>query len=276
VKLGFTKMHGLGNDFIVVDGLDDPVELEWEQVRRLANRRLGIGCDQLLIVTRSNGSDTDFAYRIYNADGGEVEQCGNGARCVALFLKARGLVSSDNLRIDTAAGVLEMNWESDEGIRVNMGEPVFEPARIPFQAERQAPIYDLDVNQRNQKIGVVSIGNPHAVLRVDDVASAPVDTLGPAIEWHPRFPNRVNVGFMQVDNPSCIRLRVYERGTGETLACGSGACAAVAVGHEQGLLDSRVSVRLRGGELVISWQGKGNPIWMTGPAERVYEGEIEL
>jgi diaminopimelate epimerase len=180
------------------------------------------------------------------------------------------------LRIDTAAGVLEMNWESDEGIRVNMGEPVFEPARIPFQAERQAPIYDLDVNQRNQKIGVVSIGNPHAVLRVDDVASAPVDTLGPAIEWHPRFPNRVNVGFMQVDNPSCIRLRVYERGTGETLACGSGACAAVAVGHEQGLLDSRVSVRLRGGELVISWQGKGNPIWMTGPAERVYEGEIEL
>ncbi|TDJ31293.1 MAG: diaminopimelate epimerase [Gammaproteobacteria bacterium] len=276
MKLRFCKMHGLGNDFVVVNGLDDPMELEWEQIRRLADRRLGVGCDQLLIVTRSNGSDADFAYRIYNADGGEVEQCGNGARCVALFLRDRGLVDGGTISIDTAAGILEMGWEDDGRIRVNMGEPVFEPARIPFQTDRRAVDYELEVNQRIQKIGVVSIGNPHAVLRVDDIASAPVDTLGSAIEWHPRFPNRVNVGFMQVDSPSSIRLRVYERGTGETLACGSGACAAVAVGHEQGLLDSRVAVRLPGGELVISWLGKGNPIWMTGPAVRVYEGEIEL
>jgi diaminopimelate epimerase len=276
MKLGFSKMHGLGNDFVVVNALDDPVELEWEQIRRLADRRLGVGCDQLLVVKRSNGSDADFSYRIYNADGGEVEQCGNGARCVALFLRDLGLVGDGTISIDTVAGVLEMGWEGDGRIRVNMGEPVFEPARIPFQADGQAVGYELDVNQRIQHIGVVSIGNPHAVLRVDDVASAPVKTLGPAIEWHPRFPNRVNVGFMQVDDPSSIRLRVYERGTGETLACGSGACAAVAIGHEQGLLDSRVTVRLPGGELVISWQGKGNPIWMTGPAERVYEGEIEL
>jgi diaminopimelate epimerase len=276
MKLSFSKMHGLGNDFVVVNGIENPVELEWEQIRRLADRRLGVGCDQLLIVTRSNGSDADFSYRIYNADGGEVEQCGNGARCVALFLRDLGLVDDESISIDTVAGILEMGWESDGRIRVNMGEPVFEPARIPFQADRQAADYELDVNQRIQKIGVVSIGNPHAVLRVDDVASAPVDTLGAAIEWHPRFLNRVNVGFMQVDSPSSIRLRVYERGTGETLACGSGACAAVAIGHEQGLLDSRVAVRLPGGELVISWQGKGNPIWMTGPAARVYEGEIEL
>ncbi len=272
----FVKMHGLGNDFVVIDAIRQQVALSPEAIRRLADRRRGIGCDQVLLVERPQSPDADFRYRIFNADGGEVEQCGNGARCFARFVRDEGLTTKDRIPVETLAGLIELEVLADGQVRVDMGEPVFEPQRIPFQAEARAPSYALEVNGENLDIGAVSMGNPHAVLRVEDVAEAPVVRLGPAIEHHPRFPQRANVGFMQILDRGHIRLRVFERGVGETEACGTGACAAVAVGRLQGLLDEDVQVSLPGGDLVISWAGEGAPLYMTGPAERVFEGSIEL
>ena len=274
--LKFTKMHGLGNDFVVIDGVRQPVALTPEQVRFLADRRRGVGCDQVLIVEPPQSAGVDFRYRIFNADGGEVGQCGNGARCFARFVVDAGLSDKTRIPVETASGRMELVLLDDGQVTVNMGVPRLEPAEIPFQAPARAEHYALDVDGRQVDIGAVSLGNPHAVLRVPDVTSAPVAELGPRIEHHPRFPERVNVGFMQVVARDHIRLRVFERGAGETDACGSGACAAAAVGQIQGLLDNVVRVSLPGGDLVISWAGVGHPLYMTGPATRVFEGQIEL
>ncbi|HEB98919.1 MAG TPA: diaminopimelate epimerase [Thiotrichales bacterium] len=272
----FVKMHGLGNDFVVIDAIRQHVELPPDAIRHIADRRRGIGCDQVLLVERPQSPDADFRYRIFNADGSEVEQCGNGARCFARFVRDEGLTTKDRIPVETLAGLIELEVLADGQVRVDMGEPVFEPQRIPFQAEARAPSYALEVNGESLDIGAVSMGNPHAVLRVEDVSEAPVARLGPAIEHHPRFPQRANVGFMQILDRGRIRLRVFERGVGETEACGTGACAAVVVGRLQGLLDEEVQVSLPGGDLVISWAGEGAPLYMTGPAERVFEGSIEL
>jgi len=276
MRLAFTKMHGLGNDFVVIDAIAQTVDLTAEQVRFLADRRFGVGCDQLLLVQRPQTAEADFRYRIYNADGGEVEQCGNGARCFARFVRDKGLTDRDTIRVETLGGPITLVVEADEQVRVNMGVPRLEPAEIPFTAPARAERYELDVDGTPCAIGAVSMGNPHAVLRVDDVDTAPVASLGPRIESHPAFPNRVNAGFMQVVDRGHIRLRVFERGAGETLACGTGACAAAVVGRVQGLLDDTVAVDLPGGRLVISWNGPGEPVFMTGPATNVFEGTIEL
>jgi diaminopimelate epimerase len=275
MRLRFTKMHGLGNDFVVLDATRDPVHLTPTLVRDLADRRFGIGCDQLLVVEPPRDPGTDFHYRIFNADGSEVEQCGNGARCFARFVRDQGLTDKDEIPVGTAAGPIRLYCEPDGQVRVNMGPPIREPARIPFLVPSQALEYPLMVAGEPLTIGAVSMGNPHAVLRVTDVESAPVAMLGPQIEHHPRFPARVNVGFMQVLDPSHIRLRVHERGAGETLACGTGACAAVVVGRLWEILGERVRVSLPGGDLVIQWLGGSEPVWMTGPATTVYQGEIE-
>ena len=272
----FTKMHGLGNDFVVIDGVRQPVALTPEQVRYLADRRHGVGCDQVLLVEKPQSADVDFRYRIFNADGGEVEQCGNGARCFARFVFEEGLTDKRVIPVETASGRMELVLLDDGQVRVDMGVPRLLPAEIPFDAPAPAPRYVLNVNSESVEIGAVSMGNPHAVLTVTDVATAPVATLGPRIESHPRFPQRVNVGFMQIITRNHIRLRVFERGAGETLACGSGACAAAAVGQAQGMLDNEVRVSLPGGDLMISWAGVGQPLYMTGPATRVFEGQIQL
>ncbi len=278
MKLKFTKMHGLGNDFVVFDGITQVVALTPEQCRRIADRHFGIGCDQILLVEKSarDDDDVDFRYRIFNADGGEVEQCGNGARCFVHFVRDKGLTDKTAIRVETASGVIEPRLLASGQVTVGMGAPRFAPADIPFAAEVEAMSYALKVGQHVLDIAVVSMGNPHAVLRVNDLDSAPVDILGAAIESHSRFPQRVNAGFMQVLTPHDIRLRVYERGAGETLACGTGACAAAVAGIRQGWLKSPVSVHTRGGDLVIEWAGQGQPVTMTGPAETVFEGEIEL
>lgn len=275
-RLRFTKMHGLGNDFVVFDAVTQAVDLAPEQVRRLADRRFGVGCDQVLLIEAARDRDTDFYYRIFNADGGEVEQCGNGARCFARFVADQGLTGKSVIPVGTRAGPIRLYLEPQGLVRVDMGEPVLAPARIPFLAAEQAPAYALEVAGETLSIGAVSMGNPHAVLQVDAVDDAPVERLGPLIEGHRRFPQRVNVGFMQVLARDAIRLRVYERGCGETLACGTGACAAVVAGRTQGLLDAQVSVTLTGGTLTIDWAGPGQPVWMTGPAATVFEGEIQL
>ncbi len=275
MTLKFTKMHGLGNDFVVIDAINQQVDLSPEQIRHLADRRFGIGCDQLLLVEPPRLPKTDFHYRIFNADGSEVEQCGNGARCFARFVRDKGLTDKDVIDVGTAAGPIRL-FIVREYVRVNMGAPVFEPERIPFKAEHVSPTYALQVEKAVISISALSMGNPHAVLQVNDVAEAPVETLGPLIEHHERFPERTNVGFMAVRNAGEIDLRVWERGAGETLACGTGACAAVVAGRLRGLLDERVKVHLPGGDLVISWAGGEAPVWMTGPAETVFEGEIEL
>ena len=276
MRLEFTKMHGLGNDFMVIDGVRRPIELAADQVRFLADRRRGVGFDQLLLAEAAQGAGADFRYRIFNADGGEVGQCGNGARCFARFVVDRGLTDKHCIRVETASGLLELALLDDGQVRVNMGVPRLEPKEIPFEASTRAPQYDLEVRGQPVQIGAASMGNPHAVLQVADVATAPVLDLGPHIERHPRFPDRVNVGFMQVIAPDHIRLRVFERGAGETAACGSGACAAVVVGQLQGSLAKEVRASLPGGDLVISWAGVGEPLFMTGPATRVFEGHIEL
>jgi len=268
-------MHGLGNDFVVLDATGGPLDLTPTLVRELADRRFGIGCDQLLVVEPPRDPATDFHYRIFNADGSEVEQCGNGARCFARFVRDQRLTDKDEIPVGTAAGPIRLYCESDGQVRVNMGPPVLEPARIPFLMPSQALTYPLEVVGERLTIGAVSMGNPHAVLRVTDVESAPVAMLGPQIEHHPRFPARVNVGFMQVLDPCHIRLRVHERGAGETLACGTGACAAVVVGRLWEILGERVRVSLPGGDLVIQWLGGSEPVWMTGPATTVYHGETE-
>jgi diaminopimelate epimerase len=276
MRLKFTKMHGLGNDFVVLDATHAPLALERDQLRLLADRHFGIGCDQILQVEPPRSPDTDFYYRIFNADGGEVEQCGNGARCFVRFVREHGLTEKTEIRVGTQSGVIVPKLEADGRVTVDMGVPQFEPARIPFIAERRALTYQLDVGGAAIEISALSMGNPHAVQVVKDVDAAPVRTQGPAIEAHARFPQRVNAGYMQIIDRGRIKLRVYERGAGETLACGTGACAAVVAGIQRNLLDDRVVVATRGGDLGISWQGEGKPVLMTGPAVTVFSGEIEL
>ena len=275
-KIRFTKMQGLGNDFVVFDGINQTVNLTPEQCRRIADRHFGVGCDQILLVEPSSRDDVDFRYRIFNADGGEVEQCGNGARCFVRFVHDKGLTDKTTIRVETASGIIEPRLLDNGQVIVNMGAPRFAPADIPFAAEAEAMTYPLKVGQHVINVAALSMGNPHAVLRVNDLDSAPVHILGPAIESHQRFPQRVNAGFMQVLTPHDIRLRVYERGAGETLACGTGACAAAVAGIHQDQLKSPVSVHTRGGDLIIEWAGKGQPVYMTGPAETVFEGELVI
>lgn len=269
-------MHGIGNDFVVIDAINQSVALSPEQIRSIANRRFGVGCDQILLVESATSSAADFRYRIFNADGGEVEHCGNGARCFMRFVHDEGLSDKPVLKVEKLSGHIELYLEDDGQVRVNMGVPQFQPDLIPFDAEREALSYPLLVGNDTLQVGAVSMGNPHAVLQVADVQLAEVGRIGPQIESHPRFPRQVNAGFMQVVSPEQIRLRVYERGSGETLACGSGACAAVAIGRRQQLLAEKVRVSLPGGELIISWSGDNEPVWMTGPANSVYKGTIKL
>lgn len=272
----FTKMHGLGNDFVVIDAIRQTVFLTPEKIRFIADRHFGIGCDQLLLVEDSPDSDADFRYRIFNADGSEVGQCGNGARCFARFVRDKKLSEKDNVLVDTNGGQLLLSFDKDGLITVNMGIPKHEPALIPLDVKQEQIFYALRVNGVEQRFGAVSLGNPHAVLQVPDIHKAEVGELGRALESHPVFPERANIGFMQVLDRNNLKLRVYERGAGETLACGSGACAAVVIGIEQQLLANDVLVELPGGQLKISWQGRGYPVLMTGPAVSIFEGSIEL
>jgi len=276
MRLKFIKMHGLGNDFVVLDALTRPLDLTQGQLARIADRHFGVGCDQVLVVEPPRLPHTDFHYRIFNADGGEVEQCGNGARCFVRYVRERGLTNKTEIRVGTRAGVIVPRLEADGRVTVDMGIPDFEPARIPFEAPARAPTYALELNGRRIEVSALSMGNPHAVQVVADVERAPVTAEGPLIEHHPRFPRRVNAGYMQVVSRRRILLRVWERGSGETLACGTGACAAVAAGVTRGLLDGEVTVATRGGDLGISWTGEGASVMMTGPAETVFEGEIEI
>jgi diaminopimelate epimerase len=276
VKLKFTKMQGAGNDFVVLDGVSQRLALAPSQLQRLADRHFGVGCDQILLVEPARAPGADFRYRIFNADGGEVEQCGNGARCFVRFVRERGLTGKSEIRVETAAGIIVPSMEADGEVTVNMGAPQFAADRVPFVTDNDALVQSLVVDGTTVEIVAVSMGNPHAVQVVPDVEAAPVLTQGPLIERHTRFPQRVNAGYMQVLGRGRIRLRVYERGAGETLACGSGACAAVAAGIRRGLLDARVRVSTRGGDLTIRWEGGDNPMWMTGPAVTVFEGEIEI
>lgn len=274
--LKFSKMQGLGNDFAVFDFISQRGHLTPEQVRHIADRRFGIGCDQVLVVEPPEQPDVDFRYRIYNADGSEVEQCGNGARCFARFVREQRLTNKRSIRVQTLSGIIELHVLQDDRVRVDMGPPRFAPAQVPFEAVAEADSYPLDVNGQSLDIGALSMGNPHAVLRVEDIDTAPVATLGPAIERHPRFPQRVNAGFLQVVDRHRIRLRVFERGSGETLACGTGACAAAVSGIRRGWVTSPVTVSLPGGELTIEWAGTDTPVFMTGPAVTVFRGQIKL
>jgi diaminopimelate epimerase len=280
MQFEFTKMHGIGNDFVVIDAVNQDIHLDPEQVRFIADRHFGVGCDQLLLVERPTVEAAEFRYRIFNADGGEVQQCGNGARCFARFVHDKGMTSSTTIPVETAGGMIYLALEADGQVTVDMGVPSFDPASLPFEAgndtEQEPEYHQLLVNGEKYAIGAVSIGNPHAVLLVESVAQAPVATLGAAIESHERFPERVNVGFMEILDRAHIRLRVFERGAGETLACGTGACAAVAVGIHNSLLDHTVQVALKGGNLTIRWQGSDHTLLMTGPAQTVYEGKITL
>lgn len=268
-------MQGLGNDFVVLDGINQTINLDRQQIRRLADRHFGIGCDQLLLVEKAQGQ-ADFRYRIFNADGGEVEQCGNGARCFVRYVHDHGLTQNNEIRIETLSGVISPRLESNGNVTVNMGKPIFEPEHIPFIADQRALTYQLELPDEPVTISALSMGNPHAVRVVANIASAPVVTEGALIEQHVRFPNKVNVGYLQVLDQNHIKLRVFERGAGETLACGTGACAAVVAGINLGLLNRQVVVSTQGGELTISWQGYDEPVWMTGPAVTVFEGEINL
>jgi len=273
--LKFSKMHGLGNDFIVINAIEQTVELTSEQIQFLSDRRFGVGCDQLLLVEKPQSAEADFRYRIFNADGGEVAQCGNGARCFARFVRDKGLTTKDTIAVETASGLIYPTLQADGSVTVDMGKPIFEPANIPFAADEQATTYMLTIDDHGKKeITAVSMGNPHAVMLVDDVDMAPVSELGPLIESHECFPERVNVGFMQLLDSDSIRLRVFERGSGETSACGTGACAAVVSGIKRGLLNTMVTVSLPGGDLQISWPDQNASVWMTGPAEHVFDGEI--
>nr|WP_086939217.1 diaminopimelate epimerase [Thaumasiovibrio occultus] len=276
MQVQFSKMHGLGNDFAVVDCVTQNVFFSPDAVRRLADRHRGIGFDQLLVVEPPYDPESDFHYRIFNADGSEVEQCGNGARCFARFVRLKGLTNKYTIGVTTKSGKMVLKVESDSQITVNMGVPQFEPSKIPFKANSREKTYLLRLDDSTLFCGAVSMGNPHCVTIVDDINTAPVEEIGPLVESHERFPERVNAGFMQVISRSEVKLRVYERGAGETQACGSGACAAVAVGIEQGLLDSEVKVHLPGGALKIRWAGEDKPLYMTGPAEHVFDGQFTL
>ncbi|KQQ87119.1 diaminopimelate epimerase [Massilia sp. Leaf139] len=287
MKLKFTKMQGAGNDFVVIDAIRQQIDFSTEQWRRLADRRFGVGADQILIVERPTIAGADFRYRIFNSDGGEVEQCGNGARAFARFVADQGLSSERSIRVQTMSGIIAPRLEADGSVTVDMGAPVLEPAAVPFDSqgldgvpEGRDLLWPLDVDHAGAPLGipvsVVSMGNPHAVQTVPDVDTAPVAELGPQIEHHPRFPKRVNAGFMQILDRRHIKLRVFERGAGETLACGTGACAAVVAGIRRGLIDSPVRVSARGGELSIAWAGEGEPVYLSGPAVTVFEGEISI
>lgn len=275
--INFTKMHGLGNDFVVIDAINQAISLSSEQVKWIADRNFGVGCDQLLLVEKPVSANADFKYRIYNADGSEVAQCGNGARCFARFVRDKKLSDSDEIRVDTDSGQLLLSFDEDDLITVNMGIPKHLPSEIPLRTDQETLFYTIPVNNTEKAFGAVSMGNPHAVLQVNDITSAPVAELGSELESHPFFPERANIGFMQIINRQAIKLRVYERGAAETLACGSGACAAVVVGIEQNLLDNtNVSVELPGGKLLINWAGRGQAVFMKGPAVTVFEGQINL
>ncbi|WP_299580517.1 diaminopimelate epimerase [uncultured Microbulbifer sp.] len=274
MRVKFSKMHGLGNDFVMLDGISQRLKLSPDKIRRIADRRIGIGCDQVLLVEPPREPDADFRYRIFNADGGEVENCGNGARCFARFVRERRLTGKKRLNVETAAGMLQLNVLENDQVSVDMGAPVLEPEQIPFGADRRAESYPLEVHDETYTIGAVSMGNPHAVLLVDDVQTAPVTSIGSSIETHPRFPQKVNVGFLQIDSRSQAQLRVFERGVGETLACGTGACAAMVYAHLRGLVDNQVEIHLPGGALTIHWSGPGQPVTMTGPAMTVFHGQI--
>jgi len=276
MKLTFVKMHGLGNDFVVLDGIRQSIALTPAQLRLLADRHFGVGCDQILLVEEARQPDVDFRYRIFNADGSEVEQCGNGARCFVRFVHEQGLSAKREIRVETLCGVIVPRLEDDGTVSVDMGVPVLAPARIPFLSASDDLVQTLRIADHEIAITAVGMGNPHAVQLVDDVATAAVEHEGPLIERHPCFPQRVNAGFMQVVDRQAIRLRVFERGAGETLACGTGACAAVVAGISRGLLDSPVRVETRGGMLNIAWNGLGTPVLMTGPAVTVFKGEIEV
>ncbi|QUJ67416.1 diaminopimelate epimerase [Photobacterium sp. GJ3] len=276
MQFQFSKMHGLGNDFMVVDCVTQNIFFSPDAIRRLADRHRGVGFDQLLVVEPPYDPETDFHYRIFNADGSEVSQCGNGARCFARFVSMKGLTNKYRIAVSTKAGKMILQLENDNQVTVNMGEPAFAPEKIPFTAKQEEKTYILRADNYTVMCGTASMGNPHCVTVVDDVETADVETLGPLLESHERFPERVNVGFMQVLSRDAVRLRVYERGAGETQACGSGACAAVAIGQRQGLLDSQVKVSLPGGDLHIRWAGEGKPLYMTGPVAHVYDGQITL
>lgn len=274
--MNFSKMHGLGNDFMVIDAVTQNVHLSTEMIKRLADRYTGVGFDQLLIVEPPYAPDTDFHYRIFNADGSEVQQCGNGARCFARFVRLKGLTKKRTLKVSTMKGNIVLTVNDDETVRVNMGQPTFEPSKVPFKAIKEEKTYIIRAQERTILCGVASMGNPHCVLQVDNIITAEVEKLGPLLESHERFPERANIGFMHIIDRNNINLRVFERGVGETQACGTGACAAVAVGINQGLLNSKVKVNLPGGKLVIEWQGANKPLYMTGPATHVYDGFIAI
>jgi len=284
MRLRFTKMQGAGNDFVVLDATRAPIALSDAQMRRLGNRHFGIGADQILMIEPSPAPGIDFGYRIFNGGSGdEVEHCGNGARCFVRYVHDKGLSAKQSLRVQTMNTTLELHLQDDARVTVDMNLPIFDLARVPFDASGLAPrelngfaLWPVDVGGRRIELAVLSMGNPHAVQLVDDVDTAPVASVGPLVEGHARFPRRVNAGFMQIVDRGHIRLRVYERGAGETLACGTGACAAVVAGIRMGLLDARVDVQTHGGRLTIAWAGGAQPVLMTGPAETVYEGEIEL
>lgn len=276
MRLRFSKMHGLGNDFVVIDGVSQSVRLTPDKIRTIADRNFGVGCDQILLVETPETPDVDFRYRIFNCDGSEVENCGNGARCFAVFVRERKLTGKNVIKVETAGGLIELRVQQDEQVSVDMGAPRLQPAQVPFIADAQAVTYSFDVAGKVYDISAVSMGNPHSVLVVDNVNTAPVAELGPLIENHARFPARVNVGFMQIVTRNEINLRVFERGVGETLACGTGACGAVVAGRLRGLLDGKVKVNLPGGSLQIEWQGEGQPVIMTGPAVTVFHGQIKI
>ncbi|MDP6968229.1 MAG: diaminopimelate epimerase [Gammaproteobacteria bacterium] len=276
MQLRFAKMHGLGNDFMVIDMITQRGQLSPEQIRQLSNRHTGIGFDQLLLVETPRSPDVDFRYRIYNADGNEVEHCGNGARCFAKFVHNQRLTGKRDIAVETNTGRIVLHMHDNHQVRVDMGVPEFIPAKIPFIAQQQADCYQIQQDSQTYSIGTVSMGNPHGVIIVDDVEQAPVVQLGSQLTQHERFPQQANIGFMQIIDRHTLKLRVFERGVGETLACGTGACAAVASGILQGLLAADVQVHLRGGDLQIQWQGMDQPLYMTGPATHVYEGQIRL
>ncbi len=276
MKLNFTKMHGLGNDFVVFDGINQNIDLSPVQLALIADRHFGVGCDQILLVEHPTRPDTDFRYRIFNADGGEVSQCGNGARCFVRFVHDQGLTDKTEIRVETASGIIVPRLEADGMVTVNMGPPRFEPNEVPFTAEQRALTYELQLTGETVEISALSMGNPHAVQIVENVETAPVERQGPQIENHIQFPQRVNAGFMQIVDRHHINLRVYERGSGETLACGTGACAAVVSGITRGYLDHTVEVQTRGGTLRIRWEGEGQPVWMTGPAATAFSGILDL
>lgn len=274
--LRFTKMHGLGNDFMVLDLVSQHAHVQPRHVKQWGDRNFGVGFDQLLIVEPPSTPDADFRYRIFNCDGTEVEQCGNGARCFARFVVDKRLTAKKTIRVETKGGMIELTIANDGQVTVGMGPPRLVPEQVPFKAESEALSYPLEVDGQRYELAAISMGNPHGVLRVDDVDSAPVRTLGPKLEVHESFPQKANIGFLQIVNPHQARLRVWERGAGETLACGTGACAAAVAGIRQGWLQSPVQIDLPGGRLSIEWAGPGQPVMMTGPAVRVFEGQVRL